>query len=500
MRVPQWSSFHPPCADDALASAERYLSIINNQQDLVCRYATDLTLTFVNDAFCRFFGQSRDELIGMPLLALFPTVKQDEFGQRLARLTTETPDVLTERPAVAHNGADRWQQWCDRAVFDSAGRIVEYQAVGRDITTRKYLGDHLREREERYHAIVSNVAMGICLVDAYGQFLECNPAFVQMTGYIPEELVMLTLSQVTFPADWEQEQEHFLPLWDGNSTGYSLEKRLITKSCTPVWTLAMTTLIHGPAGEPQYAVQLLEDISVRKEAERMRGEYEEKLRALTLNATLAEERERRRIAQNLHDQIGQSLAIARMQLGKISIALGASDAPLHQDIEDTRTLLSEALDYSRTVTSELSPPILHELGLVPALRWLAKHFSDRYHLPTRLAAEGALPVLTQEARVVLYHTARELLFNIVKHAHASHGQLVVRHEGEAVMLTVTDDGNGFPQSVSATGSEGFGLFSVRERVGQLGGSLVIETGTTRGTRCLVRVPVSAVTKTQEYHR
>ena len=255
------------------------------------------------------------------------------------------------------------------SIIGSNGPIVLYstkqvmqlntQAVAHDITTRKYMEDQLREREERYRAIVSNVAMGICLVDVYGQFLECNPAFVHMTGYLPEELAVLTVSQVTYTDDWEQEQVLFSPLWDGSTNGYSIEKRLVTKGGIPVWMLAMTTLIHGANDEPLYAVQLLEDISVRKEAERLHHEYEEKLRALTLNATLTEERERRRIAQNLHDQIGQSLAIARLQLGKISNAMNPAQAKLHQDIEETRALLSEALDYSRTVTCELSPPILH---------------------------------------------------------------------------------------------------------------------------------------------
>lgn len=490
----------PQLADALRVDATRYLSIINTQPDLICRYAADLTLTFVNEAFCRFFGRTRDELQGMPLLTLFPSLVHDAFRQHFASLTPEMPHQVMEQQAVAHDGVDHWLQWHDRAIFAASGRLIEYQAVGHDITTRKYMEAQLHGREERYRAIVSNAAMGICLVDAYGQFIECNPAFVQMTGYLPEELATLTLSQVTHPDDWQEEQARFLSVWEHSATGYSLEKRLIAKDKTLLWTLAMTTPIHDNHDEPQYAVLLLEDIALRKEAERLHGEYEEKLRALSLNATLAEERERRRIAQNLHDQIGQSLAIARMQLGKISATLGTADAQVRQEIEETRTLLSEALDYSRTVTCELSPPILHELGLIPALRWLAGHFTTRYHLPTQLQVEGVVPTLTQEARVVLYHTAREFLFNVVKHAQASHSQLMVhRGDGELTVI-VADDGVGFSQPASITGNEGFGLFSVRERVGQLGGILEIHTGETMGTRCIVRVPMHVAPPTQEQYR
>jgi len=474
---------------DGFVDAQRCLSIINSQLDFVCRYTPDLTITFVNDAIYRFFGCPQEQLVGQQLLTLFPSIDQVTFSQHLQQITFDAPDAETEFNAVAHTGVDHWLQWCDHGIFDDAGQLVEYQAVGRDITTHKYMEAQLHEREERYHAIISNAAMGICLIDAFGQFLECNPAFVQMTGYLPAELSMLTLSQVTYPADWAKEQQQFHPLWENDATGYSLEKRLVTKENSLLWTQAMTTLIRDASDRPQYVVQLLEDISVRKEAERIRSEYAEKLRALSLNATLAEERERRRIAQNLHDQIGQSLAIARIQLGKISTRTGAMDAELQRDLEETRTLLSEVLDYSRTVTCELSPPILHELGLVPALRWLARHFTDRYHLKTQLDTDGAIPALTHEERVVLYHTAREFLFNVVKHAQASHAHLLIRPDAGAVLLMVEDDGVGFPKPAGSTGNEGFGLFSVRERVGQMGGALDIATGSW-GTRCQVRIPVN----------
>ncbi|MEI7834218.1 MAG: PAS domain-containing protein, partial [bacterium] len=258
---------------DGFVDAQRCLSIINSQLDFVCRYTPDLTITFVNDAIYRFFGCPQEQLVGQQLLTLFPSIDQVTFSQHLQQITFDAPDAETEFNAVAHTGVDHWLQWCDHGIFDDAGQLVEYQAVGRDITTHKYMEAQLHEREERYHAIISNAAMGICLIDAFGQFLECNPAFVQMTGYLPAELSMLTLSQVTYPADWAKEQQQFHPLWENDATGYSLEKRLVTKENSLLWTQAMTTLIRDASDRPQYVVQLLEDISVRKEAERIRSEY-----------------------------------------------------------------------------------------------------------------------------------------------------------------------------------------------------------------------------------
>jgi signal transduction histidine kinase len=302
---------------------------------------------------------------------------------------------------------------------------------------------------------------------------------------------------VTCAEDWRDEQRHMARLWEGLASEYCLEKRLVTREGHETWAQAATTVIRDAAGQPQYAVQVLEDITARKEAERVRAAYQTQLRALTLRTTINEERERRRIAQNLHDQIGQSLAIARMQLGKLGGQLPDDDRR-RQEIEEIRTLLSDALDYSRTVTCELSPPILHELGLVPALRWLARHFGERYHLPTELEVSEPFPRLSTQLRVVLYHVIRELLVNIVKHADATHAIIhLMRHDGAAI-ISVEDDGRGVHSSGRQDEpSGGYGLFSVRERVEQLGGAFVMESSRQRGTRCVLRVPLAGTSGEEE---
>jgi PAS domain S-box-containing protein len=478
-------------AEAALQRSEaRAVALTEESPDLVCRLHPDGTLLYANAAYTRFFRRPQAELIGSSLVTLLAPDEQSSWHHALAALTPTAPATRHECQLHTPDGAWHWVHWTIHGLFAPAGDAQEYQLVGRDLTMHRFVEEQLHEREARYHAIVANAAMGICLVDAFGQFLECNPAFTLMTGVSPEELAVLSLAQVTHPDEWQVEHGLLHQLFAGSEPGYALEKRLVTPA-GPLWALALTTIIRAADGTPQYAVQLLENIAGRKEAERLRGEYQEKLRALTISATLGEERERRRLAQNLHDQVGQSLAIARIRLGKVCGQLGADAPAMAQELEVIRTLLSEALDYSRTLTSELSPPVLHELGLVPALRWLARHFSASYELPTAVMIEEPLAPIAHAVRVVLYHISRELLCNVVKHAGAEHATIHLAGDDDALVLMVEDDGRGIEAPPPSTTAGGFGLFSVRERVAQLGGTFTLQSAPGRGTRAILRVPAGA---------
>ena len=473
-------------------SETRYLGLINDQVEMAYRCAPDLRLTFVNDACCRFWGRTHEELLEAPLLPLLPEEEQTALRQKFEQLSPAHPMTSYVFAMTATDGMGSRTQWHTRAFFNDSGVLVEYQSVGRDVSDRLSIEAQMDAREARYRAIVANAAMGICLIDRFGQFLECNPAFVRMTGYSPVELAMNALAQVTQEEDWQREQQLLKRLWHGQERAYQLEKRLVNSEGQRPWVHTYATLIEDDAGSPQYVMQMVEDISLRKEAERLRTEYEEKFRALTLNATLTEEGERRRIAQNLHDHIGQSLAIARLQLGNLCLAEHNMPTQMRAQIDEIRDLLREALDFSRTVTSELSSPVLHELGLIPGLRWLARHFSERYHLPTELLIETDLPDFSPTLRVVVYSIIRELLYNVVKHAQATAANIAFTSDGDAVTISVNDNGRGMTEERHEDGHTGFGLFSIRERVEQLGGSFYIRSASGHGADCLLILPMSVL--------
>lgn len=214
------------------------------------------------------------------------------------------------------------------------------------------------------------------------------------------------------------------------------------------------------------------------------------LRELASELVMAEVRERRRIAEDLHDHIGQYLALTRMKLSEF---LGnAVFCGYEQDLLEIQDLLDKAIQYTRHLTMVVSPPILYELGLVPALTWLAEQYSRRHGLSIRCRAVGDIPDFEEDLRGMVYRSVREILLNVVKHANAGSVDVEVRGQGREVVITVVDDGDGFEPATLDLGSRsGFGLFSIRERLTYLGGRLELWSEPGSGTRVTLHCPAAA---------
>ena len=214
-----------------------------------------------------------------------------------------------------------------------------------------------------------------------------------------------------------------------------------------------------------------------------------RLRHLALEGSLIEEREKKRLAGELHDSPMQKLALAQMQIASAAQCRDSeSDALLASGLE----LMREALGELRSLQFELSPPCLYQEGLVPALAWLASHATRRFGVAFAVALPRTLPTLDRNLTIVLFQCARELIYNVARHAHASAGRIELAVRDHAVWLVVSDDGQGFPsdataQSPGARG--GYGLFSVRERLALLGGDLAIESDA-GGARVSLRAPLA----------
>ena len=232
--------------------------------------------------------------------------------------------------------------------------------------------------------------------------------------------------------------------------------------------------------------RLLTEVAERRRAEALVIAHREKLRAMASDLFLAEERERRRISTLLHDHVGQALGMARMHT---SAARHRGRDPSSPDLLDiVLTLLDDAIRATRALTFELSPPILYELGLVPALEWLADRLQAHGIVPT-VSGSGGADDTTPDERVILFEAARELLLNVTKHAQARHVTVHVAFGRDRIELTVADDGVWLPSEDAVR--KGFGLFSIRERLEALGGTLSLHTSSNEGTRAVVSLPRQA---------
>jgi PAS domain S-box-containing protein len=305
----------------------------------------------------------------------------------------------------------------------------------------------------------------------------------------------------------------------------------------------LSTWTTAAMNRPEYEFRTaITDLSERLRAARREEDYQRRLRSLASELSLAEERERRRIAVEIHDNISQSLAFAKM---KLEAACHKPPGPGdRQRLEEVVRLVEGVLAHTRSLTFELSPPVLYELGLEAALEWLGERAAKRYGLEVILEPAGTGPAPSHDVAVLLYQAVRELLVNVGKHAAARRAWVRVRHFPESLHVTVEDDGKGFDaarlttntlgvdghghgdgdrravssarggrrahphrggsaphgrvghQRTDASRDTGFGLFSIRTRLEHLGGKFEIERRHAGGGRVTMTVPLGlAVTST-----
>ncbi len=234
--------------------------------------------------------------------------------------------------------------------------------------------------------------------------------------------------------------------------------------------------------------RLGEFVERRRDQERLTI-YQEKLRSLSAELSLSEERERRHIAQALHDRVGQVLALVNIKLGAALASVGEHEVvPV---LRDVRRLVGEIIVDTRQLTFELSPPVLYELGLEAALEWLAETVGREYGLSVDCEFPTTPVQLDEVFRVVLFQCARELLANVCAHARARQAVIAVAHEAGQVCVTVSDDGVGMDTArLNRRGeAQGFGIFSIQERISDLGGSVRFISRAGRGLSVTLVLPL-----------
>lgn len=254
-----------------------------------------------------------------------------------------------------------------------------------------------------------------------------------------------------------------------------------------------TTLLRELADDLAFGIVALRARLDRDLAQDKLKQRNSQLRALASQLTLAEERERRRMAKVLHDGLQQLLVGARFQLDALSMR--SRGTLVEKELQGILDILHESLKISRSLTAELSPPILHEGGLMGGLKWLGRWFGEKFNLNVTMQLDPAGEVEAEDIRVTLFQAVRELLFNVVKHAGVNSAQVqVARAKDHFVQIVVSDGGAGFDPALlrAREGTAGgFGLFSLRERLELLGGCLAVESAPGQGSRFIIHAPISA---------
>lgn len=449
----------------------------------------------------RHWGHSMDYGFGHGSGAGWPDVLHpDERQSILARgrdfLEGRIDSFEFEHRVRSPSGEWRWMLTRGRVVaHDRSGRPTRAVGVHLDITDLKRAQTVARESEERYRTVVESADHTIAVLDENGVFLFVNRHAAERLGGRPEDFAGRTLGDLFAPEVAAELLGHIREAIRTRQ-GICSETAAVVGGRRRLYSASYQPLIQ--AAEDRRAVlltarEITEQRRTQQELTRLNEQLTARanqLRALASELTRAEQRERQRVSGILHDRVQQTLAAAKLRLGMLGALMPAGEGQaLAAQVGE---LLSTAIGAVRTLAVEMSPPVLKDASLTAALGWLADEFWKHHGLQVRVEADPHSDASIDDTRTFLFQAARELLFNVCKHAGV--GSAVVRLavvDGK-LELSVADAGAGFDPSDTADRTSGrLGLFGIRERLQALGGSLDIDAAPGRGTRVTLTVPAGA---------
>jgi PAS domain S-box-containing protein len=451
-------------------------------------------ITDVNKATEAVTGVPRQQLIGSDFSRYFtdPQKAQEGYQQVLAEgLVRDYP--LTIRHAAGETADVLYNATVYR---NEAGQVEGVFAAARDITERKKAEKALWESEQRYRSLTLASTSIVWTTDARGEVVEDIPYWRAFTGQNDGDVKGWGWTAALHPED----RQRTAAAWSRaveTSTLFETEYRLRRHDGKYRHMAVRGVPVREQDGSIREWVGMCTDITEQQDAEeRVRLLHQAlqrraaQLQTLASELTLAEHRERRRLAQILHDHLQQLLYAARLNLS--GLRRKARGKELQQTIGQIDELLGQCIDESRSLTIEISPPVLYDGGLAAALQWLARHVQQTYGLAVEVEVGAAAEPDMEDIRVLLFESVRELLFNVVKHAEAQHARVSMAtsfdHE---VQIVVADEGVGFDLArlqLGEASAAGFGLFSIRERLEAMGGGLEVDTAPGQGTRVTVFAP------------
>ncbi len=344
------------------------------------------------------------------------------------------------------------------------------------------------ESDEGFRYTFEEAALGMAHVGLDGRWLHINRKLCEIVGYTRDELLAMTFQDITHPDDLPADLAHAHDLLDGKADRYSMEKRYLRKDGSLVWVNLTASLLRDPDGTPRYFISVVEDITARKQMEealaRSCAELESQvaqrtsaLRSLSNRLMQLQDEERRRIARELHDSVGQYLTALAINLDLLATPEGQNRATL---VAESRQLLDHCLSETRTLSHLLHPPLLDETGFASAAQWYVEGFARRSGVDIQLRLPP-LQRLPANVELMLFRVLQETLNNIHRHAESNKAEVSLDFDGRQVILEVRDFGQGIhPDRLerfrsSGTGV-GVGLAGIRERVSELGGTMEISSG------------------------
>lgn len=438
---------------------------------------------YLSDLFLEIVGYTREEF-GTNAAYFFECFHADERSE-IRRAFSEymnhnTAHCSAEVRFRCKDGHYVWMHLRAVGSWDDAGQAISLVGSFSDITSK------MEAEEERDRLF--NLSTDMLSVGGFDQYLnQINPAWVRVLGWSRDELMGHPFLHFIHPEDQEVSAEAWELLKDGTPIE-GLETRFRCRDGSFRW------LSWGsfPYADRKLVFSVVRDITIQKRSEHQLLDYQDRLRSLSSQLSLVEDRQRRELASAIHDGLAQQLFGIRAQM--VLLKYPDKVPNLQSVVAEIIDILDDTMADARSLSFELFPPVLYEVGLEAAIVWLAHNFGERTGVQCTSICEGDGIELPEDLRSMAYQCVRELLANVNKHAKAKKIEITLNYVDHFLTILVEDDGVGFdvhkqerPSGVSKA-THGFGLFSIRERLRSVDGRMLVDSKAGQGTRIFLSFP------------
>ncbi len=465
------------------ASEQRLRALLDGIPERAWLKDADGRYIAVNRALEEGVGLPESKIIGKTLFDIRPVAVAERNTAEERMVISHGAMMRFERPS---NTRGTWVETTKTPIYEADGRYAGMVGIWRDISVRKLAEQQtLEDSEQRYRTLVTATSQSVWMLDAEGSLVA---VLKSLSGRTISEVRGRKWLAFVHPED-RAAAEIAVQIAMSDKSIYEHEFRVLDNAGGWRDILARAVPVMHEDGSVREWIGTSTDISRQKKAELALRESNQTLRRLSGRREEMLEAERARIAHNLHDGAGQSLNVVRMKLA--ALANQQTEMAPRATLRELLGIIDQVNQDIRTLEFELSPPVLRQLGLVPALRWLGEEMQRIYDLKVSVSDDGNDKVLSQLNRAATFRAVRELLINVVKHAKVDAAHVDAHLVDKTVVITVSDMGIGFDAAgTQTTAALGLGLAIVRERIEFCGGRVTFDSTPGAGTVNTIIMPLS----------
>jgi two-component system, NarL family, sensor histidine kinase UhpB len=436
----------------------------------------------------KLFGWKEEEVLGGQL----PILPQEEKADFLLTVREELrgegrshQELLRSRKDGTMVEVSMWSA----PLRGESSDVMGIMGLFEDITEINACKEALLKSEERFSLFMQHFPGMAYIQDPEGRYVYGNEAWFAQLPKRRSRLWREMTDDSWIPEENMEEREHEVALLKKRKSLQVVETAALGE--TEVSMLVSKFPILDKDGIPVLLGGIGINITEQSKMEEAASGYKKKLSSMAVAMSLAEDLERRRIASELHDGIGQTLALSKIKLD--SLDCQTVSAGCKKTLGEICGLMELSIQQVRSLTSQISPPLLYEVGLGVAVEWLGESFHDDYGLTVAVDAELPAGSISEGIRGTLFAIVRELLLNVVKHAEATQAVVNIGTIYDRIKIEVEDNGKGFdPAHIhgSEVKGSGFGLFNIRQKVAYLNGEFFVDSSINGGTRITILAPMS----------